>query len=371
MQPIIVNEGRPPWVRWLAIPAAFLVIALVALAIDTETRHDYIERVRVERVQQEQFEDPDATRFFFETEDGTVVEFSSNGQETLGRDGDGEISVLTFRPDPDGNVGGLIVNEDGTFEPFDLGDDVSGETRIVSDGDGGFTLVRPDGSRTDISIGEDGVEARDEDGEPLDLEKNENGQIDLGDGLGVRETDIELVPEDGNDNQALPETSDSGSSGPGLGAGRNLFIVLVGLLALGGAVWWFVAMKPKFRLRDVEAVVAPVPVVPVNHTSSTGGWDAFEAFVAELAEHPDPAVAIRSAYAYAEQGMGRLTPRHNDQTPFEWCATIPEDEPELARTLRSLTNRYSSVRFADEEATSQQRDEAIADLRMLVREACQ
>lgn len=370
MQPVVINEGRPPWMRWLAIPAALLVIVLIALAIDTETRDDYIERVQVQERQEERFEDPEATRLFFETEDGEVVEFSLDDGEPLGRDSDGEISSISIRPDPDGKIVGLIVNDDGTFVPYEIGEDVSDKTVVVPNIDGGFTLVRPDGSRVDINIGPDGVEATDSDGNPLELDEDGDGRIDLGDGLGAREADVEL----GN-GQALPEVGDQdspGSSGPGLGSGRNLIILFVGLAALAGAVWWFVAMKPKFRLQEVVGGdVPPVAYQPnVPAPSALGAWDAFEAFLQELLGDQDPTRAIRDAYAYAEQGIGRLPPRGQEQTPFEWCTSIESADQELGTLLRSLTNRYSAIRFADEIADGAERDAAVQELRVLVRQAC-
>ena len=190
--------------RWLAIPAALLVLVLASLAIDTESRQGFIDRVKIEQVQQEKFEDQDATRLFFETADGEVVEFSLNDGEVLGRDSDGDIKTMVFEPDPDGNVAGMVVNEDGTFTPFAPGDDVSGETILVPTSDGGFSLIQPDGSVTQIQVGENGIQAVDENGNDLDLDRDSEGRIDLGDGLSARDTDIEFVEGD-DDQQALNE----------------------------------------------------------------------------------------------------------------------------------------------------------------------
>jgi hypothetical protein len=355
--------------RWLAIPAAILVLVLASLAIDTESRQGFIDRVKIEQAQQERFEDQDATRLFFETAEGDVVEFSLNDGEVLGRGSDGDIKTLVFEPDPDGNVAGMVVNDDGTFTPFAPGDDVSGETILVPTADGGFSLIQPDGSVTQIQVGENGIQAVDRNGNDLDLDRDSDGRIDLGDGLSARDTDIEFVDGDpGGDQQALPEDSGRDSNGSSwIPSGRNLIIILIALLAIAGTAWWFVAMKPKFHLRE-GPVLAPVEVA--GHRPATT-WEAFEAYLAELLANPDPTQAIRQVYAYAEQGMGHLIPRHSEQTPIEWCAAVATTEPELASILRNLTNRYSAIRFGDRVGTSEQRDQAVAELRSLVQRAFQ
>ncbi len=354
--------------RWLAIPAALLVLVLASLAIDTESRQGFIDRVKVEQIQQEKFEDQDATRLFFETADGEVVEFSLNDGEVLGRDSDGDIQTMVFEPDPDGNIAGFVVNDDGTFTPFAPGDDVSGETTLVPTADGGFSLIQSDGSVTQIQVGENGIQAVDGNGNDLGLDRDSDGRIDLGDGLSARDTDIEFVEGDSADQQALSEDPDRGAGGAGwIPSGRNLVIILIALLAIAGTVWWFVAMKPKFHLREGPVLAR---VEAAGHRQATT-WEAFEAYLAELLANPDPTQAIRQVYAYAEQGMGQLIPRHSEQTPFEWCDSVATTQPELASILRTLTNRYSAIRFGDQVASSEQRDQAVEELRNLVQRAFQ
>ncbi len=363
MQPVVVNEGRPPWVRWLAIPAALLIIVLVSLAIDTESRESFIDRVRVEEVQRERFNDEDATRVVFRTADGEVVEFSLDGGEPLGRGSDGEIRALTLDSDPNGTIAGLLVNDDGTFTPYEFGEDVSGQTRLVPDGSGGFTLIRSDGSQVRLNVTSDGVRAFDQQGNPVDLPRDSEGRLDLGDGLTARDSDLEIPEADGQ--RALPDNSSDQQDGSALLGGRNLLVVLLGLLSLAGTLWWFLAMKPKFRLARVGA---PAPVATSSGPpSKLSSWDAFEAYLAELEANPDPAQAVRQAYAYAEQGMGRLVARRPEQTPIEWCRSVVDAEPGLAEPLQSLTNRYSAIRFADQVPSHLERMSAIEDLRRIVR----
>lgn len=375
MQPIVVNEGHPPWLRWLALPAAILVIVMVALALDTESRESYIDRVGIERAQEAQFDDIDATRLYLTTEDGEVVEFSvgDQGDEALGRDADGEIRSLTLVEDEDGEYGGLVVNDDGTFTPYRLGEDVSGKTTISPDGSGGFTLDRSDGSRVDLGVNDDGLYARDERGNRLDLDRDADGRVDLGDGLTADESDAEI--EFGDDEiTSSPQGVGDGQSGGGGFGGTKIIIILVGVLAIAGAVWWFVAMKPKFRLQDAgPGVAGPAPIVVQTAqagSSSASGWDAFEAYLLELLADPEPERAVRLAFAYAEQGMGGLRARETEQTPAEWSASVSDADAEIGQLLQPLTNSYSAIRFGDQSVTSAERDSAVAELRTLVYGVC-
>lgn len=96
----------------------------------------------------------------------------------------------------------------------------------------------------------------------------------------------------------------------------------------------------------------------------------FEAYLAELAAHPDPTQAIRHAYAYAEQGMGRLQAREPEQTPQEWHRSVEQTDPETAALLWPLTERYSAIRFGNATASDAERHAALQELRMLVHGAC-
>lgn len=370
MQPIVVNEGHPPWLRWLALPAAILVIVMVALALDTESRESYIDRVGVERAQEAQFDDIDATTLYLTTADGEVVEFSVGdpGDEALGRDADGEIRSLTLVEDEDGQYGGLVVNDDGTFTPYRLDEDVSGKTTISPDGSGGFSLDRADGTRVDLGVDDNGLYAKDQNGDRLDLDRDSDGRVDLGDGLTADESDAEF--EFGDEAASTP----GGSGGGGFGGfgGKKLIIIVFGVLAIAGAAWWFIAMKPTFRLQEATVgAVAPVVVRPGNAGgSSASGWDAFEAYLAELLADPEPERAVRLAFAYAEQGMGGLPARHPEQTPDEWCTSVRSSNAEIGQLLQPLTNSYSAIRFGDQSVTSDERDTAVAELRSLVYGVC-
>ncbi len=365
MQAVVINEGPPPWVRWMAIPAAVLIIVLVSLAIDTEGRGSFIERTRVEAAQREQFEDLDNTRIIITTENGSV-ELSLDGETVLGEDGNGDIEVLAVRPDENGDIIGFRVTEDGTFEPIRVGEDFSGETVILPNGQGGFDLIRPDGTRTTLNVDENGdLQATGPGGGGVPLAPNENGEYDLGGGLTADESNINPVfPDDPADDGALPAPN-----GPTEPAGldwRTIIIVALGFLGLAGTVWWFFAMRPN------TTTYLPPATVPAGAAAMPGRspWEAFEAYLSELSANPDPTQAIRLAYAYAEQGVGRLPPRDREQTPHEWVQSIAPNDPEVANLLWPLTERYAATRFAGHSATSAERDGAVNELRTLVHQAC-
>lgn len=372
MQVVEVEEGPAPWMRWLAIPAAFLIITMVALAINTESRSDFITRVETERAQGEAFEDVDATRIVIMTENG-AVELSLDGETVLGRDGEGDVQVLALRPDPDGDIVGFRVNDDGTFEPVRIGEDTDGATLIVPNDQGGFDLVSPDGTRTSLDIdGEGDLRAFDEDGNEVALAPNGAGGFDLGDGITGNEANVNGVQngepgnfDPNNPDEALPSNPNNQGGDTRINW-RNIIIVTLGLLGLAGTVWWFFAMKPN-RTTYLPPATAPAGT---GFGRTASAWELFEAYLSELAANPDPTQAIRLAYGYAEQGMGRLQPRDPEQTPQEWYRTVAMSEPEVARLLWPLTERYSAIRFGNHVATDAERHAALNELRAIVHNAC-
>ncbi len=347
----------------MAIPAAVMIVVLVSLAINTEGRGTFINRQVEQAALGEEFNNLDNTRIIIQTEDG-AIELSSNGERVIGQDGDGEYTVLTARPDANGDIVGFRVNDDGTFEPIRPGEDTTGDTIIVPNAEGGFDLVRPDGTRTQLSVDENGnVAALDENGNPIPLDRDGNGNYDLGGGLTADEATVNEQDRP-LDDQALPDSNSTGGGGINW---RNILIVLLGFVGLAGTVWWFFAMRP-----NATTYLPPATVPAASGVAARGlsPWEAFEAYLSELAANPDPTQAIRLAYAYAEQGVGRLPARHGDQTPHEWHRSITPTDPEIAQALWPLTERYAATRFADHAATPAERDAALNELRSLVHMAC-
>ncbi len=354
-QVVVTEQGPAPWVRWLAIPAAFLIIIAAALAIQTESRTDFLDRVRFEQAQQEAFENVDNSRILLQTEDG-VVELSLDGESVMAREGEGG-SIVTLESDPNGEFVGFRVTEDGTFEPVRAGEDTTGDTLIVPNTEGGFDLVLPDGTRTTLETDGNGeLRAFDENGDEVALSRNSDGGYNLGEGITAQGSDLEF-----DDQAEFDDEPDFGpeSSGPNW---NNIVVIFLALLGLALAAWWFFAMRPK------QTTFVPPTTTPTGPTfgRSPSAWEMFEAYLSELAAHPDPTQAIRHAYAYAEQGMGRLPAREPEQTPQEWYQTVAARDPEVARLLAPLTERYSAIRFGNHVASDTERHAALQELRLIV-----
>ncbi len=84
-----------------------------------------------------------------------------------------------------------------------------------------------------------------------------------------------------------------------------------------------------------------------------------------LAADPDPARAIRLAFAAAERGMGSLPARLDTETPFEWNARVAVDRAELNDPLSTLCSLFATARFAPRRPTPADRDLAVDELRLL------
>ncbi|MFT7597473.1 MAG: hypothetical protein ACI8TP_000391 [Acidimicrobiales bacterium] len=136
---------HPPWVRWLAVPLALLVLLLAALAVSAESRQEYLDRQAVEAAAgDEPANDPssgspsgqsrtaehsgsggsggsatEAGRLIIQTENGPV-ELTLDGQTASGQGSDG--AVLALQPDPAGDIVGFRVDGDGTFKPVRRGE---------------------------------------------------------------------------------------------------------------------------------------------------------------------------------------------------------------------------------------------------------
>ncbi len=91
----------------------------------------------------------------------------------------------------------------------------------------------------------------------------------------------------------------------------------------------------------------------------------FVDFLAVLRADPDPARAIRLAFEGAEKGLGTLPARKATETPFEWHARVAETSPHFDETLGSLCSRFTTARFAPSRPSPVDRDAAVADLERL------
>ena len=357
------TEAAPaPWIRWLAVPYALLVVVVAALALNAEDRDSFVERQgdeeAIERLTGDEIPS-DATRIIIETPEGPV-EITTDGSRVVGEDAGGSAGVLRLFEDPDGDVIGFRVNRDGTFSPVRMGEDTEGATILVPNENGGFDLVKPDGSRVRVDvdngeitageIGENGI---------TPLSQNEDGSFRLDDDLFA------------SPSSPLPAPGVDPPSPPGGFPWTTVLIAVGAAAALGLGIWFFVAFSPRVSAVGdvpVEQLFAAAPMV--RREASSDPWGDFEAYLAELAAEPDPSQAILLAFAYAEAGVGVVPTRISDETPYEWLRRTRAIDGSAGDLLVPLVERYVAIRFGGHVAEDAERHRAIADLRALTYTAC-
>lgn len=358
-------DGPAPWIRWLAVPYGLLVVIIAALALNAESRDSFVDRQADEQaIERLTGEDVpfDATRIIIQTPEGTV-EITADGERIVGEGADGSSEVLRLFEDPDGDIVGFRVNPDGTFSPVREGEDTTGTTFLQPNSDGGFDLIKPDGSRVRVDVNNGEVTAG-EIGENgfSPLEQNEDGSFQLDDDLFASPTGPLDVPNAPN----LPAPSTPGSF-----PWTTVLIALGAAAALGLGIWFFMAFSPKVRTvgdLPVDQLFAAAPMI--RREESSDPWGAFEAYLAELAAEPDPSQAILLAFAYAEAGVGVVPPRISDETPYEWLRRVQAVDGHVGDLLTPLLERYVAIRFGGHLAEDAERHRAIADLRTLTYTAC-
>ena len=364
------SEGPAPWIRWLAVPYALLVVVVAALALSAESRDSFVERQgdgeAIERLTTDEVPF-DATRIIIQTPDG-AVEITTDGERIVGEDSSGQAQVLRLVEDPNGDIVGFRVNEDGTFSPVRVGEDTEGATLLVPNADGSFDLIKPDGTRVQVAPdGNGGVAAGefDENGfTPLD--RNEDGSFQLDDDLFASPTQP-LEFEEG----AAPSTGSSGPSSPGSFPWNTILIAVAAAAALGIGIWFFMAYSPKVKaVGDVpiDQVFAAAPIV--RREVASDPWAAFEEYLAELLHEPDPSQAILLAFSYVEAGVSAIPARIAEETPYEWFRRVQTVDAESDPLIQPLLERYVAIRFGGHVAEDPERRRAVNDLRTVVYTVC-
>ncbi len=371
--PVAPRSGPAPWVRWLALPYALLVVLVAAIALNAEERQVFIDRRADDQAIERLTGDDvpfDASRIIIDTPDGPV-EITTDGERVVGEDALGQAQVMRFIEDPDGDIVGFRVNPDGTFSPVRVGDDTEGATIIRPNTSGGFDVVRPDGTRVSVENENGELVARDmsSDAGPVPLGQNPDGTIQLDEELFVGPSDLPPL-----DLEALPANPRDGPNGlDGGGDGGStvnwsvILIALAALLALGLGVWFFIAMAPEAAPAGIGAVAA---TPAIRRYESADPWAAFEAYLNDLRADPDPTHAIRLAFAYTEGGVGTLPVRDSEETPYEWLDRARQLDPQGAELLRPLLERYVAIRFGGHIAEDAERQRSVNDLRTLVYTVC-
>ncbi len=362
------SEGPAPWIRWLAVPYALLVVVVAALALNAESRDSFVERQgdgeAIERLTTDEIPF-DATRIIIQTPDG-AVEITTDGNRIVGESPDGSTRVLRLIEDPNGDIIGFRVNPDGTFSPLRVGEDTDGATLLVPNEDGSFDLIKPDGTRVQVDVNNGEVAAGEfgEDGF-TPLESNEDGSFQLDDDLFATPTEP-LDFEEG----AAPSSGPSPST-PGSFPWNTILIAAAAAAALGLGIWFFMAYSPKVKTVGdvpVDQLFAAAPMV--RREASSDPWAAFEAYLVELLQEPDPSQAVLLAFSYVEAGVGSIPARISDETPYEWFRRVQTVDPGAAPLLQPLLERYVAIRFGGHVAEDPERRRAVDDLRTVTYAVC-
>ena len=376
-----------PWpVRLLMMAAVMGLLVLLGLAVSTESRQEFESSPMDGDADQGSNEIGDGdhdNRSDFDGTDGHGAKLGESGDATDGtsavelisldirsdqgsvgirleeggvvaipRSGDGARGEQdTLQPNTDGDDSGLRLSDDGRLEPVSACDIQPGDLVIrpaengldIVRSDGGHTAIRGDSLHADSTIGFTVVEVA-ADGTASPLTPNDDGQIDLGDGVSIQ------LP-DGGQTLTLWERA---TTTPW----RWIVLAIVALALTSIAVALYLHHNR--------------PMEPFGRDFVGRGGvpaDRFEDFLAMLQTDPDPARAIRLAFSAAERGMGSLPARHATETPFEWSSRVRADQPHLEVPLTSLCSRFATARFAPERPTLSDRDEAIVELRQLAQQA--
>lgn len=345
-----------------------MVVVVAALALNAESRDSFVERQgdgeAIERLTTDEVPF-DASRIIIQTPDG-AVEITTDGNRVVGESPDGSARVLRLVEDPNGDIIGFRVNEDGTFSPVRVGDETDGSTLLIPNADGSFDLIKPDGTRVQVGV-ENGEVAAGEFGEDgfTPLEQNADGSYQLDDDLFASPTQ----PLEFDEEAASP--IDPSPSSPGSFPWNTILIAIAAAAALGLGIWFFMAYSPKVATVGdvpVDQLFAAAPMV--RREASSDPWAAFESYLIELLAEPDPSQAIVLAFSYVEGGVGSIPARISEETPYEWFRRVQAVDPEAAPLLQPLLERYVAIRFGGHVAEDPERRRAVDDLRTVTYTVC-
>ncbi|MEM9131448.1 MAG: hypothetical protein AAF962_06475 [Actinomycetota bacterium] len=409
-----MSETSPNLARWLMVPAMIAVLVLVGLAVSSESRDEFSQRLENgsggesdagEQAGTTADEAPTGESFEFDPDgdfeggvaDPTTGDSGSGdgvGEGTGTGTGDGEgagqgeemaSAVAQSNVDVRGEDGSVAVRIGPGADDLAFPRTAEGEpgvaTRLRSDGlePGEGLVLNPDAGidvidLDDIEPGQIVLDGSPVDG--VDLIRSDGTRVEIrtpapGGPAELRITDV------GADGTATPlEADGDGSIDVGddislqLPTGGEdtippqrfpvridwrlflgwLVITFVGSLILAYEMW---RRAPDI---DIGEIFTPPPEVKVA---------GFVDFLAILRADPDPARAIRLAFEGAEKGLGTLPARTSTETPFEWHARVCDTRPHFDEALGSLCSHFTTARFAPSRPSSFDRDAAVADLERL------
>lgn len=251
---------------------------------------------------------------------------------------------------------GMRLTDDGGLEPIDQADVQAGDIVLASAEGGGIDVLRAGGGQVEVRPTDGGIDVAEvnANGERTPVAPNEDGVIDLGDGVTLRvPIGTGQATEDASSAAAGPAGGDTQSFGDRVldGPARRLLIAIAAVGLMAAAIGYLL-----YRRRQEEPF-GPDFVGPDGIPAAR-----FDEFAAMLAADHDLARAIRLSFYAAERGMGRLPQRHSSETPFEWYGRVIVKHNYFAPALGVLCDRFASTRFSPTGPSPQDRDEAVAAL---------
>lgn len=378
--------GRSPgWLRWLAIPIALLIAAILLFATGAMSRDQAIQSNDTLEAAKQAGEarsesggaigpgiaQLDRNTVVFETENGTYA-ISSDGNTLAGPGEGGNTYVQTLRPDPDGEPLGFRVNPDGTFDVVRL-DELGPDDLAIFPNGNGFTILGESKDLT-VAVTDRGTFVYDGDGNVISELPNQNSDpsdltfSQLPDGVFERapEFDDDAAPDSGSTESASSPSTSSDSGGLNL---WGILGILAAVLAAIAAGLWFVRRQADQDEPQESDLEATAPVRTRHSFDGESDWDRFERFLAELRSDPDERRAIERAYQYVEGGIGPLPGRALTMTPIEYQESARRVDGQLAAHLRTITDAIVRLEYGFTAPTPSERDLVVDDLESLVRKA--
>ena len=412
-----MTAGPQRFHGWLAIPAFLVVLALVGIAISTESRDEFEQRTATDQLdtpqpgrQQPGQGDPQPGGSAGSGEDTTTqpVPEPADGEPAEGGETEGQSITLgtadgeiIIQLDEDGRlvqltpVEGAVPGQNGV-----PGSDTAPGTETENDQDG----IDPPSGGVDsadvididpedlvaIRVNEDGsfevvpldqispddtVLVPSDDG--FDLVRPDGSRVEFrADGENDGITATEVAP-DGTETELTPNPDGTVTLSDGTTVGP------IDLAEDGGPIerfldrtsdlpWpWVVGGLVLLALLSIGTALylhrnRPNDPFDLSQFAVEGiSVDSFEDLLRSLAADQDQDRAIRVAFYTAERGLAGLPPRRPTETPFEWHHRVSEERPDLAAALAPICDRFALVRFAPGHATSEDRDTVVAQLRAL------
>ncbi|MDH3293804.1 MAG: DUF4129 domain-containing protein [Acidimicrobiia bacterium] len=348
--------------RWMVLPGAILLLALVGLALAAEPepeRPNGASQSPTSEIEQRSLDDQSGTGDSDNdsVRSPSVTVSSDRGEVEIRFDPDGvarasvEGDATEFDLVP-GTESGVRLDENGRLQPVPPGrigpDDVgftpSSEGVDVHAAGNPIVELRPDGvsggvSATEYADGPDGDDGQGR-GAGTTLTPG-NGVVELSDG-----TTISPVEEPGGSLIATP-------AGPM--PWRWIFTTIAALAVISATVGYL--LHRNYQEADLQ----------VQATPTTARVDEnFEQFLARLAADGDPKRAIRLGFHAVEQGLGGLPVRNGNETPFEWHRRVSDTIPTVEEPLGHICDLFAKARFAPGDATVDDRDRMIWAIQALL-----